>query len=174
MGDKVTSMLADGYINNNGEKIMPGLNKVGEILGDDPQRYNDLRDYLVARRDTDYKAKTLKTGIRDMDTQYVIEKFKEDAQIQEAAQVVYDTLDGVMKYAVENGLISEDDVKSLKESNAFYVPMQRVIEGRGNQVGRKGAVKDIIKARTGSELDIKDVLENIVANSYIIKEKKRG
>ena len=165
MGDKVTSMLADGYINNNGEKIMPGLNKVGEILGDDPQRYNDLRDYLVARRDTDYKAKTLKTGIRDMDTQYVIEKFKEDAQIQEAAQVVYDTLDGVMKYAVENGLISEDDVKSLKESNAFYVPMQRVIEGRGNQVGRKGAVKDIIKARTGSELDIKDVLENIVANS---------
>lgn len=163
--DKVTSMLSDGYINEKGEKIMPGLNKVGEILGDDPQRYNDLRDYLVARRDTDYKAKTLKTGIRDMDTKYVLEKFANDTQIKDAAQVVYDTLDGVMQYAVDNGLISEEDVQSLKESNAFYVPMQRVIEGRGNQLGRKGAVSDIIKARTGSELDIKDVLENIVSNS---------
>ncbi|MBR0428244.1 MAG: hypothetical protein IJK18_08625 [Clostridia bacterium] len=163
--DKVTSMLSDGYINEKGEKIMPGLNKVGEILGDDPQRYNDLRDYLVAKRDTDYKAKTLKTGIRDMDTKYVLEKFANDTQIKDAAQVVYDTLDGVMQYAVDNGLISEDDVKSLKESNAFYVPMQRVIEGKGNQLGRKGAVSDIIKARTGSELDIKDVLENIVSNT---------
>ena len=163
--DKVTSMLSDGYINEKGEKIMPGLNKIGEILGDDAQRYNDLRDYLVARRDTDYKAKTLKTGIRDMDTKYVLEKFANDTQIKDAAQVVYDTLDGVMQYAVDNGLINEDDVKSLKESNAFYVPMQRVIEGKGNQLGRKGAVSDIIKARTGSELDIKDVLENIVSNS---------
>ena len=163
--DKVISMLSDGYINEKGEKIMPGLNKVGEILGDDSERFNDLRDYLVAKRDTDYKAKTLKTGIRDMDTKYVLEKFANDTQIKEAAQVVYDTLDGVMQYAVDNGLINEDDVKKLKESNAFYVPMQRVIEGRGNQLGKRGAVADIIKARTGSELDIKDVLENIVANS---------
>ena len=163
--DKAISMLSEGYIDENGEKIIPGLNKVGEILGDDSQRYNDLRDYLVAKRDTDYKKKSLKTGIRDMDTKYVLEKFANDNQIKEAAQVVYDTLDGVMQYAVKNGLISEEDVLSLKESNAFYVPMQRVMEGKGNQLGRKGAVSDIIKARTGSELDIKDVLENIVTNS---------
>lgn len=163
--DKVTSMLSDGYIDGNGNKLMPGLNKVGEILGENPQRYNDLRDYLVAKRDTDYKAKTLKTGIRDMDTKYVLEKFKNDTSIKSAAKVVYDTLDGVMQYAVDNGLISEENAKNLKESNAFYVPMQRVIENKGNQVGRKGAVSDIIKARIGSELDIKDVLENIVANS---------
>ena len=43
--------------------------------------------------------------------------------------------------------------------------MQRVLENKGNQVGRKGAVADIIKQRTGSELDVKDVLENIIANS---------
>ena len=163
--DKVTSMLADGYIDENGNKLMPGLNKVGKILGDDPQRYNDLRDYLVAKRDTEYKAKTLKTGIRSMDTQYVLNKFKNDTQIKQAANVIYKTLDGVMQYAVKNGLITEESVQSLKESNAFYVPMQRVIDGRGNQTGRRGAVSDIIKKRTGSELDIKDVLENIVANS---------
>ena len=39
------------------------------------------------------------------------------------------------------------------------------------KVGRRGAVSDIIKQRTGSELDIKDVLENIVTNSAnIIKQ----
>lgn len=165
IGDKVTSMLADGYMDENGNQLMPGLKNIGEILGEEAQRYDDLRDYLVAKRDKEYKAKSLKTGIRDGDVEFVLEKFKNDTQIKKAAQVVYDTLDGVMQYAVQNGLISEENVESLKKSNAFYVPMQRVIERRGNQVGRRGAVTDIIKRRTGSELDIKDVLENVITNS---------
>jgi len=163
--DKVTSMLSDGYIDTKGKKLMPGLNQIGEILGNDPQRFDDLRAYLVAKRDVDYKAKTLKTGIRSMDSKAVIEQFKNDTQIQEAAKLVYDTLDGVMQYAVNNRLVTQEVADKLKESNAFYVPMQRVLENKGNQVGRRGAVADIIKQRTGSELDIKDVLENIIANS---------
>lgn len=163
--NKAISMISDGYIDLNGNRVMPGLNKLGEILGNDSQRWNDLRSYLVAQRDLEYKAKSLKTGVRTMDSKAVVEQFYNDSQIQDAAQVVYDTLDGVLQYAVDNGLINEDTAKSLRESNAFYVPFQRVIEGRGNQVGKRGAVANIINRRTGSELDIKDVLENIVANS---------
>ena len=163
--DKVISMLSDGYIDENGKKLFPGLNQIGDILGNDTERWNDLRTYLVARRDLDYKAKTLKTGIRTMDSKAVIEQFKNDKPIQQAAKLVYDTLDGVMKYAVNNGLVSQETADKLKQSNAFYVPMQRVLDNRGNQVGRRGAVADIIKKRTGSELDVKDVLENIIANS---------
>lgn len=165
MGDRITSMLANGYIDDKGNKLMPGLNELGEILNNSPERFNDLRTYLVAQRDLEYKAKTLKTGIRTMDSKAVVEQFKNDKQIQKAAQIVYDTLDGVLQYAVNNGLISEDNAKAIRQSNAFYVPMQRVLDNKGNQVGRRGAVTDIIKARTGSELDVKDVLENIVANS---------
>ena len=165
IGDKVTSMLSNGYIDESGKKLMPGLNKLGDILNNDPNRFNDLRAYLVAQRDLEYKAKTLKTGIRTMDSKAVVERFKNDTQIQRAAKIVYDTVDGVLQYAVDHGLITEENAKSLRESNTFYVPMQRVIENRGNQVGRRGTVADVIKARTGSELDIKDVLENIVANS---------
>ena len=165
IGDKVSSMLADGYIDENGNKLMPGLNQIGEILGNDPSRFDDLRAYLVARSDTDYRAKDLKTGLRNNDSLTVIEQFKNDKQIQEAAKLIYDTLDGVLQYAVNNGLISQETANTLKESNAFYVPMQRVFENRGNQVGRKGAVTEFLKKRTGSELDIKDVLENIIANS---------
>ena len=171
MDNKIVSMLTNGYVDENGNRLMPGLGRIGEILGNDPERINDLRAYLAARRDLEYKAKTLKTGLRTMDSKTIIEQFYNDAQIQEAAQVVYDTLDGVLQYAVDNGLITEENAKSLRESNVFYVPFQRVIEGRGNQVGRRGAVSDIIKQRTGSELDIKDVLENIVTNSAnIIKQ----
>ena len=165
IGDKVISMLSKGYIDENGTKLMPGLEQLGEILGNNEQRFNDLRAYLVAQRDLEYKAKTLKTGIRTMDSKAVVEQFKNDTQIQESSKLVYDTLDGVMQYAVNNGLISQETADSLRESNAFYVPMQRVLEGSKNNVGRRGAVSDIIKARTGSELDVKDVLENIVANS---------
>lgn len=165
IGDKVVSMLSKGYIDENGNKLMPGLEQLGEILGNNEQRFNDLRAYLVAQRDLEYKAKTLKTGIRTMDSKAVIEQFKNDKQIQEAAKLVYNTLDGVMQYAVNNGLIDQETANSLRESNAFYIPMQRVLEGNKNNVGRRGAVSDIIKARTGSELDVKDVLENIVANS---------
>lgn len=165
VGDKVVSMLSRGYIDENGNKLMTGLEDLGEILGNNEQRFNDLRAYLVASRDLEYKAKTLKTGIRTMDSRAVVEQFKNDTQIQEAAKLVYDTLDGVMQYAVNNGLITQETADSLRESNAFYVPMQRVLEGNKNNVGRRGAVREVIKARTGSELDIKDVLENIVVNS---------
>ena len=163
--NKVISMLTNGYVDLNGKRLMPGLNKIGEILGNNPQRINDLRAYLVAKRDLEYKAKSLKTGVRTMDSRAVIEKFYNDTQIQEAAQIVYDTLDGVLQYAVDNNILTEDTAKALRESNAFYVPFQRVIEGKGNNKGRRGAVADIVTKRTGSELDIKDVLENIVANS---------
>ena len=165
IGDKVISMLSDGYIDENGNKLMPGLNRIGEILGNDPERFNDLRAYLVAKRDVDYKAKTLKTGIRTMDSNAVIEQFKNDSQIQETSKLVYDTLDGVLQYVLNNHLIDQETADKIKESNAFYVPMQRVLGDNGNNVGRRGAVADIIKARTGSELDVKDVLENIIANS---------
>ena len=164
--NKAISMISDGYIDLNGNKVMPGLNQLGEILDNNPQRFNDLRAYLVASRDLDYKAKNLKTGLRTNDSKYVVNQFKNDKQIQKAAKVVYDTLDGVLKYATDNGLISKETADSLKESNAFYVPFQRVLENdRGNQVGRRGAIADIIRQRTGSELDIKDVLENVVTNS---------
>ena len=165
IGGKITSMLSNGYIDENGNKLMPGLNHLGEILGDNPQRFDDLRAYLVAKRDLEYKAKTLKTGIRTMDSKTVAEQFKNDIQIQEASQLVYDTLDGVMQYAVNNGLISQETADTLRESNVFYVPMQRVLGDRGNNIGRRGAVTEVIKTRTGSELDVKDVLENIVSNS---------
>ena len=165
IGDKITGMLSDGYVDDSGNKLFPGLNRIGEILGNDPKRFNDLRAYLVARRDSDYKAKTLKTGIRTMDSQAVINQFKNDKQIQEAAQLVYDTLDGVLQYAVNNHLVTQEMADNLRISNSFYVPMQRVLGLEGNNVGRKGAVSNIIKERTGSELDVKDVLENIIANS---------
>ena len=165
IGDKVSSMLANGYIDENGNRLFPGLNQVGEILNNDETKFNNLRAYLVARRHMDYIAKDLKTGIRTNDAKAIIEQFENDPQIQEAAKVIYDTLDGVLQYAVNNKLITEENAEALRESNAFYVPFQRVIGNNGNNVGRKGAVADIIKGRTGSELDIKDVLENIITNS---------
>lgn len=169
--NKTISMLTKGYVNEDGTRLFPGLGRIGEILGNDPERINDLRAYLAAKHDLEYKAKSLKTGIRTMDSKRIIEQFYNDTQIQEAAQIVYDTLDGVLQYAVNNKLISKETAKTLRETGAFYVPFQRVIEGRGNRVGRRGAVADIINTRTGSELDIKDVLENIITNSAnIIKQ----
>lgn len=165
IGGKITSMLSNGYIDANGIKLMPGLNQLGELLNNDPERFNDLRAYLVAQRDLEYKAKTLKTGIRTMDSKAIVEQFKNDTQIKEASKLIYDTLDGVMQYAVNNGLVSRETANTLKESNVFYVPMQRVLEDNKNNVGSRGAVKDVIKYRTGSELDIKDILENVISNS---------
>ena len=166
IGKRVTSILADGLIDENGEKRFEGLNKIGDILGKNPERYNDLRAYLVAQRDTEYKARTLRTGIRSMDSQSVINQFKNDSQIKEASKIIYNALDGVLQYAVDNHLLTSENAEALRESNAFYVPMQRVLENdRGNNVGNRGRVNDIIKKRTGSELDVKDVLENIISNS---------
>lgn len=165
ISDKVCSMLSDGYIDENGYKLMPGLHNIGEILDNNPTRFDDLRAYLIAKRDVDYKAKSLKTGIRSLDSKAVIKQFEHDVAIQKASKLVYDTLDGVLQYAVNHHLISKETADILKQSNAFYVPLQRVLNDGSNQVGRRGAVVDTLKKRTGSELDIKDVLENIIVNS---------
>ena len=165
IGDKVTSMISKGYIDENGNKLMPGLDSIGELLNNNPDRFNDLRTLLAANRDLDYKAKTLKTGMRTSDAMTVREQFKNDIPLQESAKLFYDTLDGVLQYTVNNGLITQENADMIRKSNAFYAPMQRVLEGNRNNVGRKGAVADIIKTRTGSELDIKDVLENAISNS---------
>ena len=165
IGDKVSSMLADGYIDENGKKLMPGLSQIGELLENNPERFNDLRAYLVAKRDADYKSQKLKTGLRTTDAENVTKQFENDTQIQEASKLVRETLDGVMQYAINNGLISQESADELKKKNAFYIPMQRVLDRKGNQVGRRGAVSEIIKARKGSELDVKDVLENVITNS---------
>ena len=165
IGDKVVSMLSKGYIDENGNKLMPGLDNIGEILNNDPNRLNDLRTLLAANRDLDYKKRLQKTGMRSADAQAVREQFKKDKPIQESSKIVYDTTDGVLQYVVNNGLLTQEAADKIRESNAFYAPMQRVLEGNRNNVGRRGAVADVIKARTGSELDIKDILENVVSNS---------
>lgn len=165
IGDKISSMLSDGYIDENGNKLMPGLSQIGEILGNNPERFNDLRAYLSAKRDADYKSQELKTGIRSTDAENIVKKFENDPQIQEASKLIRATLDGVMQYAINNGLISQESADELKKKNTFYIPMQRVFDRQGNKVGKRGAVTEIIKARKGSELDIKDVLENVITNS---------
>ncbi len=163
---KAISMLTDGYIDLNGEYLFPGLNQLGEILGNDEERWNDLRAYLVAQRDLEYKAKRLKTGLRTRDSKAVIEQFSSDAEIQEAADLVHATLDGVLQYAVNNRLITQELADNLRKSNAMYVPMQRNLEDNlSSQQARKKGIKSIFNKRTGSELDIKDVLENVLDNS---------
>ena len=165
IGDKVVSMLSKGYIDENGNKLMPGLDNIGEILGNNPERFTDFRALITANRDLDYKARLQKTGIRTEDARAIREKFKNDQQLQESAKIFYDTADGVLQYVVNNGLLTQEAADSIRKSNAFYAPMQRVLNGNKNNVGRRGAVKDVIKATTGSELDIKDPLENLIVNS---------
>ena len=172
--DKIQSMLQDGIIDTKtGEQLSPGLSELGSILGNKSSRWNDLRTYLMAKRDKDYQSAGLITGMRRSDTDYVVKKFENDTKIQHAAELIYENLDGVLMYAVKEGFLTIDDVKSMKENNLFYVPMQRVKEGREGRgvVGTTGEVQNAIKHRTGSELDIIDVLENIITNSaYIIQQ----
>lgn len=165
IGDKVVSMLSKGYIDENGIKLMPGLNSIGEILGNSPERFKDFRALLIANRDLDYRAKMQISGIRSEDAKAIREKFKNDIPLQESVKIFYDTADGVLQYVVNNGLLTKEAADAIRKSNAFYAPMQRVLNGNRNNVGRRGAVKDVIKATTGSELDIKDPLENLIANS---------
>ena len=165
IGDKVVSMLSKGYIDENGIKLMPGLNSIGEILGNSPERFKDFRALLIANRDLDYRAKLQISGIRSEDAKAIREKFKNDIPLQESVKIFYDTADGVLQYVVNNGLLTKEAADAIRKSNAFYAPMQRVLNGNRNNVGRRGAVKDVIKATTGSELDIKDPLENLIANS---------
>lgn len=163
---KALSMITDGYINLDGEIAFQGLSKLNNILGENAENWNNFRAYITALRDLEYKNSNYKTGIRTISSKSVVEQLYNNKAIQEATKILQENTKGFLQYAVDNHLIDSETADTLQQNNVFYVPFYRDMQDISkSNINNKSNFDSLFKKRTGSELDIKDPLENVIVNA---------
>lgn len=134
------------------------------------KRIEDLVKYGIAIREKtllDTRGEDLMLGTRLGDINYTINKYKNDAKIQRAMEMINDNSKALINYAVEKGLIKKATGDQILRDNVMYFPLNRVMEDRlsttlGNsKTGSTG--KSFYKLK-GSDLQISNPLISLMNN----------
>lgn len=139
-------------------------------------RMNDFRDWIVAKRAEELHAQGRNTGLVPTDVAFTAAKFNADPAFNEAFTKIKAWNDGLLKYAVDSGMVTPEAAKAMRQMNQDYVPFHRVFEigagespaaegagtGRGLNVGTPASLRKM----TGSPRDIVDPIETMVKNAY--------
>ena len=169
--DRVLNVMQYGLIDDKGSRRTEGLGELSELLGNDPEQIQKVRDLLIAMRTLDYTAVGLDTGLSTAEAMKLIEEYSKDKTIMRVANGIITFQDEVMKYAVEKGLMTQEQYEEMKKWNRFYIPLKRVFEGKVNSSSAGTGASKLTKRRTGSMRDIIDPFEAIVQNTSMILDK---
>ena len=167
---KAEGFLKFGVKDRAGTQLAPALT---EALKPVKGRLEDFAAYLTAARAAELKSRGLEPGI-DMEDALATVKKLHSPEFAEAARKVYAYNDGMLKYALSEGVLSSDQYAKIKELNQFYVPFQRIMDAVGDQLsGTSKKMADRgspFKKIRGSGRDIVNPLESIVRNTYTITD----
>lgn len=169
--DRVLNIMQHGLIDDKGNRRTEGLGDLSELLGNNPEKIQQVRDLLIAMRTLDYTAVGLDTGMSTAEAMSLIKEYSQDKTIMRVANGIITFQDEVMKYAVEKGLMTQEQYEEMKKWNRFYIPLKRVFEGKVNSSSGGTGASKLTKRRTGSMRDIIDPFEAIVQNTSMILDK---
>lgn len=137
-----------------------------EILAPVKDDMNGLRAYAASRRAIELEDRGIKSGMPVADARKVISDgagkfepiFKDLTKYQ----------DSILKYLKDSGVLTDEQLKSLKGANNSYVPFYRIMDDEmfGVNGGASAKVKNPLMRIKGSERDIVDPIESIVKNTY--------
>lgn len=150
-----------------------GLKQILEPVG---SRLSDFRAYIIARQALEMRKQGKATGLEDADVDFVFDKYKNDAQFNQAFDKLKKWSDSFIQYSVDAGYISPDSAAAMRKMNQEYVPMHRIFEVGAGEFGQPtggsgrglNAVGQSFKGRKGSQRDIVDPLETYIKNAYTI------
>jgi hypothetical protein len=125
--------------------------------------------YAVARRAQYlYKKRGIQSGIEDF----------ADAAIKEletpAFKKAFDELQtyqrNLLTMMMHEGILSKAELKKILRLNEVYIPLRRAVQGpETSGIGsRVGGTSKVVKRIKGSDLDILNPIETIVANTYLV------
>lgn len=143
-----------------------------------------FRTYLVARRTVELNERGIQAG-PDIDAAYTVAKDAGlNAKYGAAATQLYKFQDGLLRYLVDSGVMSEKNYKNIKAQNKDYVAFNRVIEAfePTSEVGNKeikGSSRDIIdpfetlvrQAFTTVRLAERNHVKGLIAKQFGVKVK---
>lgn len=158
IGGKVQQTLENGLT-----PILADVKKLG------PTGLDEFRTYSAARRARELMNRGIETGFQKNDVNQTIRALH--PKYREQFKRLQNFQDSNLRYARDEGTISQDMYDAIKRENLAYVPFQRVLEieqqasGGGNRFAN---LQSGIKALKGSELEIVDPFESIVKNTHDI------
>lgn len=96
-------------------------------------------------------------------------------QLVEQSKKVTDFNRSVLNEARDSGLISKDAYDDMVETYKNYVPFNRVMKDVDTEFLNPGGVSDVvgsgIKARKGSDLQVKNTIENSIENALVLSNR---
>lgn len=136
-----------------------------EILAPVKDDINGLRAYAASRRALELDARGIKTGMDITAARDVIAKGAQ--KFEPIFKELNDYQNSLLKYMKDAGVLTDEQIASMKGANNAYIPFYRVMDEDGASVGLgAGKIRNPIKRIKGSERMVIDPIESIVKNTY--------
>lgn len=155
-------------------------NSVMQTEPDIDQREADFGDYLIARRTIEDLVEREDVQVSDKDKikssetmQRLALKYGDDfVWFDEFAQEMYDYQRRILHLLVDSDVMSQKQYDEIVKANPNYIPFHRVLEQEELQgsINSKGvftdaAARKVIKRIYGSDKDIKNTINSVIANT---------
>jgi hypothetical protein len=148
----------------------PGLESIVGPVESAGQR-KLLDTYLVAKRGANNPK--VSEGFKDvLSKEDMAQTIKDlEPQFGEVAGKLYEYQDDLLTYLQQAGRISQDQATRIRQSDLFYAPLYRFMEGTpfsqtGMSKTKFGEVPNPVKALKGSSRDVLSPTENMLYNTF--------
>lgn len=174
----------DGNIEITGRGLKPILedydNSIMRIEPNRKAREVDLREYLVARRTLEDLSKLENVEVSEKDIATSTQTMAELAQkygqefswFDTHAKELYKYQQRILHNFVDSGNMTQEQYDEILTNHPNYIPFQRVMDEAGfkDAVTSKGvfsnaSASSVVKKIRGSERDVKDPINSIIANT---------
>lgn len=123
-----------------------------------------LEAYMISKRAIEKNSQGLQTGFDIPTAEKVVQQHS--AKYEQAAREVTEFSNRTLEYVAQSGVISEQTLARMKESNKDYVPFKRVMEANEKgQAARAGGKAGSLKEFKGSDRAIQSPITSILENT---------
>ena len=161
-------MVDGGMIDLSGNVVGPSLDEVKSIV-DTKHKQEEFGWYLTYKRAQERWSKDKNPGIPKQDADSVVAYFEEhNPEFMVAAEKVYEWNRGVLNYALQGGLITEEQYVNILSESEYYVPFARIFDQppSGTDASRLRALgADPFKTFRGSGRNIRDIFTVMIENA---------
>lgn len=130
----------------------------------DAESKDAFNAYLIAKRNIEIESSGRKSGGDIAASEKIVRegfsKYEKDAN----DIVAYNN--GLLKYALDSGVITEKSYDSMVAAGKAYIPFSRIVET--DSIKSFGKSSNPLKKLTGSELKIQDPLQSMVENTSLL------
>lgn len=143
------------------------LERLTRDMPKEPGFADGLRSFLIASRALELTGRGIESGIASKDIPAMQRVVKgASKETKKAAKKIRDFQDGLVREAVDNGLISNKQAVAMLRLNKDYIPFKRLFTEEDGAVNVKGGSP--FKTIKGSERKIQDPLESVIENTMSI------